>query len=84
MFNVDELRRQVEALIRDYPELEEDEVLRADMLDAETDLKGALALLVKTTSNNKLMIEAISHRLAELTARKARFARRGHRARCAS
>jgi hypothetical protein len=76
MFNIDQLRRDIEALIRDYPDLGEDEILRADMLDGETDMRSVLTMLFNTVDDNKTMIEAVTARLQQLSARRARFARR--------
>src|SRR4051812_19010471 len=76
MFNIDELRTAIETLLRDYPDLAEDEMLRADMLDGETDIRTVMTALLQAVDNNKFMAGAISARIAELTARKARFARR--------
>jgi hypothetical protein len=76
MFNVDHLRLAIEDLIRNYPDLEEDEMLRADMLDAETDIEGVLTALFQAVDNNKLMVSAITARTHELAARKKRFERR--------
>lgn len=75
-FNVDQLRIQIEALIRDYPDIADDEVLRGDMLDAETDIKAVLTSLFNTADDTKMMIQAITLRLQELSERRARFARR--------
>jgi hypothetical protein len=57
MFNVDQLRHEIEALVRDYPDLAEDDVLRADMLDGETEITGVLTALVKAERTNKRMVE---------------------------
>jgi hypothetical protein len=76
VINIDELRLQIEALLRDYPDLEEDEMLRRDMLDAETDISGVLTALLQASSNNKYMIDAINNRIDQLAARRARFKHR--------
>jgi hypothetical protein len=72
-FDVDQLRLDIEALIRDYPELTEDETLRADMLDAETGLNDALALLTKDIKLSEWMVAGIIKDRAELSARKTRL-----------
>lgn len=76
MFNIDQLRHDIEALIRDNPDLADDEVLRADMLDGETDLYSALTALVEACAEAKSMQSAIGERLQALTARRARLSRR--------
>jgi hypothetical protein len=75
MFNVDQLRLQIEALIREFPDLADDEILRADMLDAETDLKTVLSELFDLADDAKENIEKQTRRLQTLSARRARFAR---------
>lgn len=76
MFDVDELRRAIEALICEYPDLAEDEMLRADMLDGETDIKAVLAELFEATDDNRSMIAALTDRVHQLTTRRTRFTRR--------
>jgi hypothetical protein len=76
MFNIDELRRQIEALIRDNPDMMEDEYLRVDMLDGETDIKGALTALVAEVGYSEAIVEALAQRMQKYTARKARIAHR--------
>jgi hypothetical protein len=76
MFNVDELRRHIEALIREFPDLAEDEMLRIDMLDGETDIRRVMTSLFHDVDDNKSKIVAITVRLQELSARRERFGRR--------
>lgn len=76
MFNVDGLRQQIEALIRNYPDLAEDETLRADTLEGATDIKQVLTALFEAADDNKTLMEAITLRVQTLTARKARLLRR--------
>lgn len=76
MFNVDQLRLDIEALLREFPDLGEDEILRADMLEGQTDLREVLTHLFNVVDDNKTMIEATTMRLRQLSERRARFARR--------
>jgi hypothetical protein len=76
MINIDQLRHDIEALIRNYPDLNEDEVLRHDMLDAETDMYSALTALVGASSAARANAEAITTRIDALGVRRARFRRR--------
>lgn len=76
MFDINGLRNEIEALIRDNPELAEDEVLRADMLDAETDMYSVLTALFDASAETKTMMAAITDRLHNLSMRRARFSRR--------
>jgi hypothetical protein len=76
MFNIDELRNSIESLLRDYPDLADDEILRADMLDGETNIKDVLTTLVQAVDDHKTLTEAITARTQQLAGRRARFARR--------
>jgi hypothetical protein len=76
MFSIDQLRLDIEALIREYPDLAEDEMLRADMLDGETDMRNVLSALFNAVDDNRSMIEAIKYRQQQLKERQARMARR--------
>jgi hypothetical protein len=76
MFDIDRLRLDIETLLREFPELSQDDDLRADMLDAETDIMGALTKLLRGVDHDRTMIAAVAARVSELTARKARFAHR--------
>lgn len=73
LFDVDQIRREIEALTRDYPELLEDETLRADMIDAETDIHEAISMLVKDIDNSGMMVVGITERRKELGARRDRL-----------
>lgn|SRR5574341_2649815 len=70
---LDELKRSIDALILQYPELADDEQLRADMFEGETDLNGVLAKLVDMSNEAASMAEAIKLRTADLSARRARY-----------
>lgn len=73
---IDQLRLIIETLIRENPELRDDDVLRADMLDAETDIAAALAILYRKADDSKMLADAITLRVDELSERRARFLRR--------
>jgi hypothetical protein len=76
MFNIDELRRQIEAMLRDFPDLIEDETLRLDMLDGQTDLREALTGLADKMHDTLSMMAALTQRIATMTERRGRFSRR--------
>ena len=76
MFNVDQLRHEIEAFIREYPDLAEDEMLRADMLDGETDISAVLTALFQSVDNNRFMIDAVNGRMDQLAIRRNRFKQR--------
>jgi hypothetical protein len=71
--NFDQLRLEIETFIRNNPELEEDDVLRADMLEGATDIKEALALLFRKADDRKLLADAVTLRIDELIERRLRF-----------
>lgn len=76
MMNIDELRIHIEALIRKYPDLEDDEVFRADMLEAETTLHEVMTDLFHGIEEYKALCDGITARLEELSERKSRFSHR--------
>jgi len=71
--NIDQLRIEIDTLIRDHPELADDVVALLDMLEGQTDLFEALAMLGRALDNTKLLREGIAARLEELYAREGRF-----------
>jgi hypothetical protein len=73
--DIAQVTQAIEALRVAYPEIAEDEVLRADMIEGETDLHGVLAKLVDLANDAASMAEAIKIRTGDLAARKARYDR---------
>lgn len=71
-----QLRQQIDDLLIQFPELREDEVLRVDMLEAETDLNAVLEKLIAMATAAGTIADAIKLRADALAARKARFERR--------
>lgn len=71
-----ELRQQIDALLIQFPELQEDEVLRADTFEAETNIDAVLARLISMAGEAGSMVEAIKIRAQALSDRKGRFERR--------
>lgn len=69
--------REISDLLAVYPELEEDENLRADTLEGETDINNVLARLVQERAAAYGMAEGIKIPAADLRERKARLERRG-------
>lgn len=69
------LERQIEDLIASYPELAEDETLRADMIDGETDAAKILSRVVNRMQEADAMALAIVQRKNALDARHARYER---------
>ena len=75
------LEREVASLFEAYPELKDDEELRAGMLEGSTDVMDVLARLVSTMQDAKMMSAAIAERAKEITARRVRYDRREEAAR---
>ena len=71
-----ELRQQIDALLIAFPELQEDEILRADTFEAETNIDAILEKLVSLAGDAEAMVEAIKIRAGALSDRKGRFERR--------
>lgn len=74
--DADALRREIERLLLGFPELADDEVLRADMLDGSTEIGDILTSLIHTIQDAVALKEGTWARLDELKARGERFARR--------
>ncbi len=70
------VRLQVDQLLREYPELLEDEVLRADMIEGETDLHKFLSTAERIRQEAVAMVKGTDLVLADLLQRKRRFERR--------
>lgn len=69
--------REITDLLAVYPELEEDENLRADTLEGETDINNVLAKLVQEREAAYGMAEGVKVPVNDLRERKARLERRG-------
>jgi hypothetical protein len=72
----DELRSQIEALLREYPDLADDDILRADMLEGETDLGEVVTSIHRMIEDAKALRDGTQGRIDDLTSRKARFGKR--------
>lgn len=72
---------QIQSLITKYPELAEDETLRLDMVEAETEAKPLLEMLVRKMAESDSYDTAIGLYIKELGIRRARMNRRSEAAR---
>lgn len=72
-FELSELQHQIETLLVQFPELADDEQLRADTFEGETDINAVLARLVDMANEAASMAEAVKIRTADLATRKARY-----------
>lgn len=68
--------RHVEALFAAFPDLADDESLRADMVEGETDLHRVVARALDHRMEARSMVKAIAERKSDLTERSARWQRR--------
>lgn len=71
------LEREIENLIASYPELAEDETLRADMVAGSTDAEAILSRIMDRMQEAETMAFAIQKRINDLDARQKAFDRRG-------
>lgn len=72
----DQIKQQIATLLLQYPELEDDEVLRADMIEGETNLHEFLRTIEKRRRNTDGQLRALDYEVGELKARTERFERR--------
>lgn len=71
----------IDGLLAAYPELAEDEDLRRDMLEGETDAFSVLSRLLNIERDADSMSKAVASRVSDLQARKARAEKRKDMAR---
>lgn len=71
----------IDALLAAYPELAEDDQLRADMLEGETDAFSVLTRLLNVEREGDSMAKAVAGRISDLQTRKARAEKRKEMAR---
>ena len=57
-YSVDILRRTIELLLERYPELKEDEDLKADMLEGSTDFEETMEKLLRRTQDSIYLAKA--------------------------
>lgn len=74
--DIADFKAKVHELFAAYPELEDDEQLRADMIEAETDLHQLVARLVKMKLDARELATGAKVRKAEIAERQARFERK--------
>jgi hypothetical protein len=72
----DQLRSQIEALLREYPDLADDDILRADMLEGETDIREIVTSINRMIEDGKALKDGTQARLDDLSDRRARFQKR--------
>ena len=75
-YDVTVLEREFADLLAAYPELAEDDTLRADTIEGETDYHAVLARIVAVERDADSMAKAITERARDLAGRKARHERK--------
>lgn len=70
------VRAEIDRLLSMYPELAEDETLRADMIEAETDAVKVIEAALSERQEASAIEAAIASRIDDLVARKQRFVRK--------
>lgn len=68
--------RHVEALFTAFPDLADDEALRADMVEGETDLHRVVSRALDHRIEARTMVKAMAERKSDLAERSARWQRR--------
>ena len=66
----------IDKLLTDFPELQDDETLRADMLEAETDAHRLIERALSQHNEASMLAVAMKLREDEMAARRARFERK--------
>lgn len=72
------VQKQIADLLLGHPELQEDEVLRADMVEGSTDAFEFLRMVVRKIGLTATTAEATADYIDQLKERKARFERRDY------
>jgi hypothetical protein len=75
-YDVDMLRRTIELLIQNYPELNEDEDLKADMLEGATDFRETMERILRRTQDSIYLAKAAQNAENDIYERKKRFEKR--------
>ena len=70
------VEKEIAALLAANPELAEDEALRVDMIEGETDAFKVLSKLVQQLGETKALVEGLTNYQQELITRAHRFDRR--------
>jgi hypothetical protein len=73
-FKIDDLTTQLNSLMAEFPELEDDEQLRADVLEGETDIAEVMERIWSVECEAKGFIAGIAERQKDMAERKSRYA----------
>jgi hypothetical protein len=80
-FDIEHLKSAIDALLVNYPELQDDETLRADMFAGSTSIDEVLSKLVDQVVKAENFIAALEARISTNKARADRFQRKADAAR---
>lgn len=69
------VRARIEALLNAFPELADDDQLRADMIEGETDFAAVLSSLVRLRNERLALADGLAAYMSDLSDRKARLLR---------
>jgi hypothetical protein len=75
-YDVDMLKRTIELLLQTYPELNDDEDLKADMLEGTTDFKETMERLLRKTQDSIYLSKACQMAERDIADRRKRFDKR--------
>lgn len=74
--DVEEVKRQIDALLSAYPEMAEDEALLADMIEGSTAIDKVVSRALDHVSEAQMMVAAIKEHCSHQQDRAAKFERR--------
>jgi len=75
-FDAEMLKRTISLLLQNYPELNEDEDLKADMLEGATDFKETMERLLRKTQDSIYLAKACQDAERDIHDRRKRFEKR--------
>ena len=75
-YDIDMLKRTIELLLERYPELKEDEELKADMLEGATDFRETMERLLRRVQDNIYLSKACQDAERDINERRKRFDKR--------
>lgn len=73
--NAIQIEREITALLSDFPELAEDEALRADVIEGQTGATAVLSRVVNRMHEAEMMAAAVAKRISDLQTRLSFFER---------
>lgn len=74
--HIDFVKSQIANLLASFPEMEDDEILRRDSLEGETDATKLLSRLIRVRNETQAQVQGLSEYAKELAERKSRLERR--------